>query len=417
MNHIYSQVIDYCFIKTIDIIIKNGAKVDKNSFISRLSRVKTIMSSINDKTIEEIMDLICYEYYLQIDEMINRQKLAPGFSGSIFLDNGLGITTYSGKTNTHSNAPEIDGITYFDIASITKFLTSSFIFDQHQNDKINIYQRIEEINADYPISKRLIDLLRFNYDIKTDSRIDKTDENGNFVCDKAAAIELLKNAKIVDECFTYSDIPYMIAGMIIPNFENEIMKYFKKIGMDNTLFNPLNVKTTGGQIGQQNIVHDPKSRVMEGISGHAGIFSTSADLTKLLNVLLNTNHKLIWEMIRIRDYKNKYSRNNRMGAVYRKHPLGLNESEVPHEAAYRSLATAGFTGGWALYDLGNKYTTNFLSNPLSNETGTKDQNFTRLTNPLKEEMVYTAFMLRIASNILSQYYSKEQINNVFTKKL
>lgn len=417
MSNTYDQIVNYYFGNTVDMIIKNGAKLDKNHLIDRLSPLKRILLSINDKSFGEIIDLIAYKYYLEMDDIITCKKLTSGIASSISLNNGLGITSYLGSINTNHDSLKIDENTYFDIASMTKFLTILFIIDQYRQNKIDIYRRVNQINPNFTISKRLIDILRFNYEIKTDNRIDKKNETGDFVYDKYQAIKLLQNPTITSNTFTYSDIPYMIASLIIPNFERKINTFIKSLGLSQTLFNPSNIKTTGGQIGQQNIVNDPKARVIGGVSGHAGLFSTSSDLVKLFDFIQTIEPKLIREMIKIRDYSNKQSHSNRMGAVYLKHPFGLDVSEVPKEAGYRSFATAGFTGGWAIYDLSNKYTANFLSNPLSNEAGIKDQHFARLTNPLKEEMVYTAFKLLITRNVLSRYYSEKEINQTYVKRL
>ena len=135
--------------------------------------------------------------------------------------------------------------------------------------------------------------------------------------------------------------------------------------------------------------------------------------------------------------------------VYYKHPEGIIANEMANVMSDESFATAGFTGTWAAFDLKNGLTANFLANPLSLENerkividnekfnivdcgmnfkdGTKFkvagknskvldnegnviQNvpFTRITNTLKEEAIYTLLKLRLAKNVLMRKAELEQ---------
>jgi uncharacterized protein YbbC (DUF1343 family) len=112
------------------------------------------------------------------------------------------------------------------------------------------------------------------------------------------------------ERFVYSDINYFllgdivarVSGMPFDRFARE--RVFLPLGMTETMFNPpeslrpriapTQLCTRYGwpcdgpdQIMLRGIVHDPTARRMDGVAGHAGLFSTAADLAKYCQMILN----------------------------------------------------------------------------------------------------------------------------------
>ena len=104
-----------------------------------------------------------------------------------------------------------------------------------------------------------------------------------------------------DAKFVYSDINFILLGEIIRRVsgvpENEFVKQI--------LLDPLGMKTSGylpaasavkriaptemmkdGKI-LRGVVHDPTTRYMGGVAGHAGLFSTADDLAKFCQMLLD----------------------------------------------------------------------------------------------------------------------------------
>lgn len=113
----------------------------------------------------------------------------------------------------------------------------------------------------------------------------------------------------------YSDIDYMLLGLIVEKITNKDLDkflketYWKPMGLKNITYNPLkngfeetscaatelNGNTRDGIIDFPNVrkntirceVHDEEAYyTMEGISGHAGLFANSNDLAKLASVML-----------------------------------------------------------------------------------------------------------------------------------
>jgi uncharacterized protein YbbC (DUF1343 family) len=110
--------------------------------------------------------------------------------------------------------------------------------------------------------------------------------------------------------FVYSDINFFLLGEIVRRISGERLdqftqkRIFKPLGMNDTMFNP--PKTLEARIAPtesctpfgwpcegpgmtmlRGVVHDPTARRMDGVAGHAGLFSTAADLAVFSRMLLN----------------------------------------------------------------------------------------------------------------------------------
>jgi uncharacterized protein YbbC (DUF1343 family) len=110
--------------------------------------------------------------------------------------------------------------------------------------------------------------------------------------------------------FVYSDINFFLLGDIVRRVSGEPLDrfadehIFKPLGMKDTTFNPPSSLTARiaptesctpfgwpcdgpGRKMLRGVVHDPTARRMNGVAGHAGLFSTAADLAIFCRMLLN----------------------------------------------------------------------------------------------------------------------------------
>jgi uncharacterized protein YbbC (DUF1343 family)/CubicO group peptidase (beta-lactamase class C family) len=104
-----------------------------------------------------------------------------------------------------------------------------------------------------------------------------------------------------DRFFRYSDINFILLGEIVRRVSgialNEFAakNVFAPLKMDSTRFlppedwHPRIAPTEKDQDGVmlRGVVHDPTSRKMGGITGHAGLFTTAGDLAKYARMILN----------------------------------------------------------------------------------------------------------------------------------
>ena len=120
--------------------------------------------------------------------------------------------------------------------------------------------------------------------------------------------------------FIYSDINFLLLGEIVRRLSGQSLADFAH----DQVFAPLDMNETGylpsstllpriesTEINEDSgqpihgVVHDPTARYMGGVAGHAGVFSTAADLTKYAEMLLNLgqyNGKQIFAAATVRKF-------------------------------------------------------------------------------------------------------------------
>lgn len=104
------------------------------------------------------------------------------------------------------------------------------------------------------------------------------------------------------ERFIYSDINFLLLGEIVRKLSGKRLDDFSRenvfnpIGMNETMYNPPatlrdRIAPTELYPGMaeplRGVVHDPTARFMGGVAGHAGVFTTAADLAKFAQMMIN----------------------------------------------------------------------------------------------------------------------------------
>ncbi len=114
--------------------------------------------------------------------------------------------------------------------------------------------------------------------------------------------------------FVYSDLGFIVLGELVERVSGRPLdvfsheQIFAPLGMDNTMFTPpdelkpriaptewrAGESTATGESAQREMirgeVHDGNAWVQDGVSGHAGLFSTVDDLTTYFTMLLNKGY-------------------------------------------------------------------------------------------------------------------------------
>jgi uncharacterized protein YbbC (DUF1343 family)/CubicO group peptidase (beta-lactamase class C family) len=107
--------------------------------------------------------------------------------------------------------------------------------------------------------------------------------------------------------FVYSDINFLLLGEMVRKLSGKSLadytreNIFEPLGMKDTGFNP--PKSSFSRIAPTEIeendtpwlgvVHDPTARFMGGVAGHAGMFTTAADLAKFAQMMLDGGGKIL----------------------------------------------------------------------------------------------------------------------------
>ncbi len=104
--------------------------------------------------------------------------------------------------------------------------------------------------------------------------------------------------------FVYSDINFLLLGEIVHRLSGKTLaefaaeEIFRPLGMKDTMFQPppelwpriAPTEVVEGRL-LRGVVHDPTSRYMGGIAGHAGLFTTADDLSRFAEMMLGEGER------------------------------------------------------------------------------------------------------------------------------
>ena len=267
----------------------------------------------------------------------------------------------------------------FDLASLTKFVTGLLIMRLWEEGRVSLEETIWDIDPRFVNLKdtKLGDVLCYLASLQTDERVDAA----------GTAEEGIKRLFAIHRGPTpenriYSDMNAMVCKYVVEARTG--LPLFK--AMEHMLFRPLGMTDTHATIGEEDrarcvsydrehqivkgnyilranqlpgIVNDPKARLLsphgEDLCGHAGLFSTAADMTRLCQGLL------AGEFIRkdtLREMgKNRTGRRNPDGTYrqfmgymcFTRHPV-QRLSELPSWMGEGAIGLSGFTGNHLCID-------------------------------------------------------------------
>ncbi len=192
--------------------------------------------------------------------------------------------------------------TIFDLASLTKVVACTpavmLLIERGQvklDDKVESY--IPEFTGGgkeaVTVRHLLTHLSGLPGDIET-----RSDWHGQKTAIEKACEETLLTPP--GTAFRYSDINFFLLGEIVQRVSKTPLEEF----VDREIFSPLGMHDTGylppeskleriaptevvGGKPFRGVVHDPTARHMGGVAGHAGLFTTAADLARYARMLLN----------------------------------------------------------------------------------------------------------------------------------
>lgn len=296
---------------------------------------------------------------------------------TIIVGNQEEIKLENGKITP--SVKEMSEETIFDLASVTKIFTSLCIMKLVELGFLNLTDEIKKYDDRFKNLDgiTIYDLLCFNVPLKTNKRIDSFDNKGSAE-EVLFNIEIDQNSKNLSP---YTDMGIMILKYVIEKvsgttyYEFLDKLFLEKLCMHDThvlvpsyklnrvASNNFDSKviSDGSIITNQDnllgIAYDKKAQVLgqtKGLlTGHAGLFSSAPDMTKLLKALIE--HKVLNEKSLNRLAKNRQGKKyiDDQGITkyvqffgymtYSKHPI-LSYSEVFHALSGRSFAGAGWTG-------------------------------------------------------------------------
>jgi CubicO group peptidase (beta-lactamase class C family) len=229
-------------------------------------------------------------------------KVVPGFSYGIYDgEEYLGAVGYKQIFPFKENTT-ID--TLYDIASLTKVIVIvPLICKMVDNKLISFNDKVKEYLPDFKYDDITIyHLLVHTSGLPASFSRDKILSQNEFI-EKVYQQEKVYET---ESNILYSDLGYILLGFIIEKIYNKSLdivaneQIFSPLEMFSTTYNPFNKEKCAATEKTDNrgllkgIVDDEKAYSLNGIAGHAGVFSTSCDLLKFVKMVLNSgvyNHQ------------------------------------------------------------------------------------------------------------------------------
>lgn len=315
--------------------------------------------------------------FKKIEEIVKRGVNENAYPGAHFcyIENNEVKCSYYGYKSKEPSIKELDGTEVYDIASLSKIIsTTTIILKMIEKEIINFDTTVKSILPEYFSFETTIEDL-----LKHTSGLNPIIHNAMKINDKKELIKQIFEERFVYKPRTkivYSDTGYMLLGFIIEKIYKKELKQvaeeliFKPLEMFDTSYNPNVYKAAVTEFRDdlnhkgfvKGFVHDERSFLLDGNSGHAGVFSTAKDISKYIVSILNDENVFKTET------KDKIFLNSFES-------LDLNDNQVirsygfqkfifyPNSKSYLITHT-GFTGCNLWIDIKNKRGFVLLSNAI-----------------------------------------------------
>jgi beta-glucosidase-like glycosyl hydrolase/CubicO group peptidase (beta-lactamase class C family) len=207
--------------------------------------------------------------------------------------------------------------------------------------------------------------------------------------------------------YLFSKLVKKVSGKNLDDYTNEM--FYRPMGLTTMMFNPLKkgvardliIPTEDDQYFRyqriQGDVHDMGAAMINGISGHAGLFSNAQDLAAIFQMLIDGGEyggKRYLKESTIKQFTAKYSNQSRRGLGFdrkEKSDKANNSINVAYQASDLTFGHQGFTGIGAWGDPENKIVYLFLSN----RTLPSGENMTLIRRDIRsrmQEVVYESII-------------------------
>lgn len=341
-------------------------------------------------------------------------KMTPGMQilvarkGKVIYQKSFGYHTYDKEI-------KVSNSDIYDLASLSKIIgTLPNVMQQYDQGKLNMQTPLDSmlpifrnsnkkdiyfkellshyarLQAWYPFYKNTIDkngnpldqyyrkVSDANFSIKiADSLYLRTDYQDTI-------LKIIVDSKLLPKKeYKYSDFTFMILKEYLERVTGKKLdvlsteNFFQPLGLNNTMYNPIGkidknsivpteVDTYFRHQTIQGYVHDMGAAMQGGVAGHAGLFSNSMDVAKMMQLYLQKGSyggKRYFSEKTFDDFNQCYycAEGNRRGVGFDKPQLG-NSGPTCGCASMTSFGHTGFTGTMAWADPDKEIVYVFLSN-------------------------------------------------------
>ncbi len=225
------------------------------------------------------------------DSIFPAATILVGTSKDILYENAYGHYTYD------TNSPKVKNNSMFDLASVTKAFGTNFcVMKLVDEGKLDIQKPVAfylpEFAANGKGKVKVVDLLIHESGLPP-YYTPYEGESRQHILDtiKTLPLNYETNSKMVYSCLNFVTTMMVIESIIQePMYKCYAENFTVPLQMNKTMFTPpddLKEECVPTTPELQGVVHDPLARGLKGLSGNAGLFSTTEDLAKLCQLLLN----------------------------------------------------------------------------------------------------------------------------------
>ena len=210
------------------------------------------------------------------------------------------LKAYGNKQLKPSEVPMTTD-TVFDMASITKpVATATSIMLLVERGQLKLGQRVADLIPEFAANEKgeitIFDLLTHQSGLLPDNALADYQDGREEALKKICALKLQAP---LGTRFIYSDVNFILLGEIVRLASGKSVHEFSR----ENVFQPLGMKETGYLPAEelrkraapteerdgrwmQGEVHDPRAFKLDGVAGHAGLFSTAEDLAIYAQMML-----------------------------------------------------------------------------------------------------------------------------------
>ena len=319
-----------------------------------------------------------------IDEIVDEGLEFDSMRGCVVVVGYGGEIVHRRAYGRRAVEPEEEPMTVdtvFDLASLTKPIATA--------TSVMILAEAGQIKIDVPVSKYLPEfskegkeqitvrqLLTHQGGLIADNRLSDYLDGPEKAWERICGLEPVTEP---GSRFIYTDVGFIVLGRLVERISGRSLDQFARerifvpLGMNETGFTPQEelharcapTEQHGGQ-WLRGKVHDPRSREMGGVAGHAGLFSTVDDLSVYCQVILDDHQSGTARLLRPQTIEMMNQAHKTTGGLRslgwdKRSVYSSNRGDLMTSAAF---GHGGFTGTAMWIDPGQDLFVIFLSSRL-----------------------------------------------------
>ena len=248
------------------------------------------------------------ERLAKIDHVVARGISAGGYPGAAVVVGRRGAAVFErgyGRLSWEkSSAPVRADRTIYDLASLTKVVgTTTALMVLYDEGKIHLDDPVSRYIPEFSGGQK--DLVTVRMLLEHRSGLPAGRDLWRIASTPAEARQAVIDTPLIcqpNACYEYSDLGADMLGFIVEAASGESLdkflqeRVFQPLGMTDTFFRPadsLRARVAPTEVAPprgyplQGEVHDENAYALGGVAGHAGLFSTAADLSVFAQMMLN----------------------------------------------------------------------------------------------------------------------------------